>query len=140
MNWERLRRQLAQVSGMDRKTVDRLVDIYGSRAGDVLALGEENPLLLEKIDEESGAIGAELVFTFENEFCRTLTDALIRRIMVGLNGNCGRQSLKAAANILAARQGWDDERKEREIADYLNYIRRFDVVGKKRPATDMAAE
>ncbi len=67
-------------------------------------------------------------------------DALIRRIMVGLNGNCGRRSLKAAAGILAARQGWDEDRKQREIDDYLNYIRRFDVAGKPRQTADMAAE
>ncbi|OJU70649.1 MAG: hypothetical protein BGO05_26055 [Rhizobiales bacterium 63-7] len=139
-DWQRLRQELAEAGGVDRATVDRLVDIYGSRAGDILALGRADADLLAKIDEDSGAIGAELVFTFENEFCRTLTDALIRRIMVGLNGNCGRRSLKAAAGILAARQGWDEDRKQREIDDYLNYIRRFDVAGKPRQTADMAAE
>ena len=139
-DWQRLRQELAEAGGVDRATVDRLVDIYGSRAGDILALGRADADLLAKIDEDSGAIGAELVFTFENEFCRTLTDALIRRIMVGLNGNCGRRSLKAAAGILATRQGWDEDRKQREIDDYLNYIRRFDVAGKPRQTADMAAE
>ena len=76
---------------------------------------------------DSGAIGAELVFTFEQEFCRTLTDALIRRIMVGLNATCGRDVVFRAADILAARLGWDAARSAAEVAAYLRYIERFAV-------------
>ena len=36
-------------------------------------------------------------------FCRTLTDALIRRIMVGLNGTCGRDVVQSAADRSARR-------------------------------------
>ena len=107
--------------------VDRLVGVYGSRAGDILELGRDDPPLLNVFDPDSGAIAAELVFAFENEFCRTLTDALIRRIMVGLNGSCGRDVLERAADILARRQGWSDSRKKTEIDGYLSYIARFDV-------------
>ncbi len=123
------RAELAQNTAASRMTVDRLVDIYGARAGDILALCGEDPRLLEVLDTETGAIGGELVFTYRNEFCRTLTDALIRRIMVGLNGNCGRDALAHAASVLAEREGWDDARKSREIDDYLQYIRRFAVPG-----------
>ena len=76
---------------------------------------------------ETGAINAELIYTFQSEFCRTLTDTLIRRIMVGLNRNCGRNALERAATILAEHEGWDATRKAREIEEYLIYIRRFDV-------------
>jgi glycerol-3-phosphate dehydrogenase len=78
-------------------------------------------------DVETGAIAAELVFTFETEFCRTLADALIRRVMVGLNSTCGRDALERAADILSARLGWDKVRRDHEINDYKTYIRRFDV-------------
>lgn len=120
---------LIAVTNADVKTVTRLVQIYGSRAGDILALGQDDPTLLKSFDPETGAIGAELVFTYEQEFCRTLTDALIRRIMVGLNGTCGREALHQAAEILSVRLGWDDDRRAQEIADYHTYIRRFDVPG-----------
>ncbi|VDS08445.1 Aerobic glycerol-3-phosphate dehydrogenase [Paracoccus haematequi] len=121
------RAQLLATSGAGAGVVDRLVSIYGARAGDVLALGAANPALLEPFDPDSGAIPAELIFTFRHEFCRTLTDALIRRVMVGLNGTCGRLVVDAAAAILAADQGWDAVRTAREIADYRRYIRRFAV-------------
>ena len=128
-DWESYRAQLAANTTVGHETVDRLVDIYGARAGDILDLGRTDPRLLEVLDPETGAINAELVFTFKTEFCRTLTDALIRRIMVGLNGTCGRGALQRAATILAEHQGWDDRRKTQEIDDYLRYIRRFDVPG-----------
>ena len=136
-NWDAYRSQLAENTDLGRETVDRLVNIYGARAGDILDLARREPRLQEVLDPETGAIGAELVFTFRTEFCRTLTDALIRRIMVGLNRNCGRDALERAATLLAADQGWDATRKDREIEDYLTYIRRFDVPG-ANAAADLA--
>ena len=114
-------------TGASADLVTRLVGIYGSRAGDILTLTLDEPALMQVFDPDSGAIGAELVFTFENEFCRTLTDALIRRIMVGLNRTCGREALVRAADILATRLGWDEARKAAEIAAYRRYIERFAV-------------
>ncbi|TRD17860.1 glycerol-3-phosphate dehydrogenase/oxidase [Palleronia caenipelagi] len=139
-DWDAYRTQLVATTQVPSATVERLVGIYGARAGDILAIGAEDPRLLESFDPETGAIGAELVFTYETEFCRTLTDALIRRIMVGLNGTCGRASLDRAAAILAERQGWSDTRRIHEIEDYLRYISRFDVPGRTSPASTAAAE
>ena len=126
-DWAAYRAALVAQSGVSEPLVDRLISIYGARAGDILAVGKADPALLEPFDPDSGAIGAELVFTFEQEFCRTLTDALIRRIMVGLNATCGREVLGRAADILAARLGWDAARKAAEVAAYLRYIERFAV-------------
>lgn len=112
---------------VDAIVVDRLVGVYGARAADILELCRTDSDLFKVFDPDSGAIGAELVFTFRNEFCRTLTDVLIRRIMVGLNGSCGREVLESAADILASRLGWSEARRQAEIAGYLNYITRFDV-------------
>lgn len=126
-DWDIYRQGLVNNTGVSGATVDRLINIYGSRAAEVLAMGLENPDLVSEFDKETGAIGAELVFTFENEFCRTLTDVMIRRIMVGLNSNCGREALDLAAEILASRLNWSEQRKAKEVKDYLQYIERFDV-------------
>ena len=128
-DWDGYRNGLAQTSGLSRATVDRLVDIYGSRAGDIVALGQGDPALLEPIDPATGAIGAELVFTYIHEFARTLTDVLIRRTMIGHNDGCGIGVVERAADILAPRLGWDRERRDREVASYRRYIERFAVPG-----------
>lgn len=129
-DWDVYRRGLAETTEAAPETIDRLVHIYGSRAGDVLAPGRARPELLAPFDPETGAIGAELVFTFRHEFCRTLTDALIRRVMVGFNSTCGREVLDRAADILAGDNGWSAERRAQEIEDYTRYISRFDVLGR----------
>lgn len=138
-DWEAYRRDIAAMTAAAPETLDRLVAVYGSRAADILALGRTDPELLAPFDPETGAIGAELVFAFRNEFCRTLTDALIRRIMVGLNSTCGRAVLERAADILARHEGWSDERRAAEIAGYTRYIARFDVPGRVAAAPFPAA-
>ncbi|SDE95178.1 glycerol-3-phosphate dehydrogenase [Paracoccus isoporae] len=133
-DWESLRQGLARTYDIGDDRLDRLIDIYGARAEEVLAVGREDPALLEIFDADSGAIGAELVFTYRAEFCRTLTDALIRRIMVGLNATCGQDALERAADMLARDQGWSAQRREREIAAYRKYIQRFGVPGRHAAA------
>ena len=129
----------AATPGATPATVDRLVAIFGARAAEVLALGRSHPDLLEPFDPDTGATGAELVFTFRHEFCRTLTDALIRRIMVGLNSTCGRDVVDRAAAILAQSEGWDAPRTAAEIAAYHRYIARFDVPGRAPAAGTKSA-
>lgn len=135
-----LRNELAAASGLPRATVDRLVEVYGSRAIEVWELGAEDPELLEPFDEATGAIGAELVLAFRHEFARTLTDALVRRTMVGMTAGQGLGSVERAAEILAGRLGWDKERIERETADYREYVRRFEVAGREAAADASPAD
>ena len=119
------RGELVATGELPRATVDRLVGIYGSRAGDILALGRADPGLLEPLGPTSPAIGAELVFTFTNEFARTLTDVLLRRTMIGHSADGGRGVVERAADILERHAGWDRARRDREVADYRRYIERF---------------
>lgn len=139
-DFDKYAKDLAETQGISQKTAERLVGIYGSRAGDLLARADADPALLEVLDPDSGALAIELVYTYEIEFCRTLTDALIRRIMVGLNRTRGREVLEDAARILGDSQGWDDNRRAREIADYRHYIRRFDVPDRADAPAPVAAQ
>jgi glycerol-3-phosphate dehydrogenase len=126
-DWPAYRRQLAEGSGLGAATIDHLVGIYGSRAGDVLALGQADPALLQRIDNATEAIGAELVFTYRHELARTLTDVLVRRTMLSHNAARGLDVVERAADIMAPRLGWDRERRDREVAGYRRYVERFAV-------------
>ena len=110
--------------------VNRLIGIYGSRASDIVALGRDDPALLEPIDPVAGVIGAELVFTYVHEFARTLTDVLIRRTMIGLNADSSSHIAERAADVLATRLGWDRARRDREVEDYRRYTKRYEVPGR----------
>ena len=129
-DWDHFRGDLAQTSGVPEVVVNRLIDIYGSRASDIVALGRDNPALLELIDPVAGVIGAELVFTYVHEFARTLTDVLIRRTMIGLNADSHSSVVESAADILSTSLGWDRARRDREVEDYRQYAKRYEVPGR----------
>ncbi len=102
-----------------------LVRIYGSRSEEILALAHDNPELRAIVDESTGAIGAAVAFGFTAEKAVTLTDAIMRRTMIGYSVDAGLQSLDAAATAAQVVTGWDAPRLEHEIASHNDYIRRF---------------
>jgi glycerol-3-phosphate dehydrogenase len=77
-------------------------------------------------------IGAEVIHAFENELAETLSDALLRRTMAGMGPKVGLDVDEAAAEIAAKHLGWSEERKQREIENYRQYIQRYRPKGTRR--------
>jgi glycerol-3-phosphate dehydrogenase len=101
----------------------RLGNAYGSRAGSLLALIAASPPLGARIDPALPYLWAEVVHAVRHEQARDLGDVLLRRIP--LFRDALDQGLAAApqAAALAGRQlGWDDARREREIARYREVV------------------
>ena len=138
-DWDHYRKGLTETSGLPQAVIDRLIDIYGSRASDIVAYGRDDPALLEPLEPVIGAIGAELVFTYVHEFGRTLTDVLIRRTMLGLNADSRGGLVERAADILSTSLGWDRARRDREVEDYRGYAKRYEVPG-TAPSAGTAAQ
>ena len=134
-DWDRLRSGLGQASALPPATVARLVDIYGCGA---------EPELMQPLGNSVDAIGAELVFTYQHEFSRTLTDVLLRRTMIGHREGGGVEFAARAADILAPYAGWDEARCHREVADYTRYVERFakpgDLPGDVAPSHPQPAD
>jgi glycerol-3-phosphate dehydrogenase len=114
-----------ELKSLSPQTAERLLRIYGTRSLNVLELTREEPDFLEVFDPETGAIAAEVIFAFQSEMARTLTDCLLRRTMVGLNSTCGLESLEAAAGIARAHLGWSEDRTRYEVESYQRYVERF---------------
>jgi glycerol-3-phosphate dehydrogenase len=110
---------------LPERAAERLLKIYGARAEEVLKVAAEDEGLREPFSKISGAIGAEVVFSFREEMAQTLTDCLWRRTMVGLNSEAGLDAIAAAAEVARKYLGWDNGRVGREIDDYRKYVRRF---------------
>lgn len=117
--------QFKKESNLPEPVAERLLKIYGTRAEEVLKLAVEDEGLREPFSKVSGAIGAEVVFSFREEMAQTLTDCLWRRTMVGMNAEAGLDAVEAAAEVAQKYLGWDDERVRREVDDYRKYVRRF---------------
>jgi len=108
---------------------DRLLKLYGVRAAEVLALGEDDPDLLTPLSPiesvETALIGAEVIWAFREEMAQTLSDVLLRRTMVGYGPKVALDSVEAAAEVAVKHLGWDDERAEREVSEYREWIKRY---------------
>ena len=119
--------RLKRIYGLPPQVSERLTRIYGSRASDLLQIVGDNKWLFEVFDAETGAIGAEVVFSFRHEFAQTLADCLLRRTMVGLNSSLGIGADEAAAKIVQRHLGWSEDRARAEVHGYRAYVRRFQV-------------
>lgn len=112
-------------SGLPSATATRLFDVYGRLAERVAATVASNPVLGEVIDEESGAIAAEIVHAVHDEGAVTLEDVLLRRTAIALGSDVGLRCAPRAAAVLVTDGIWDEERAESELASYREAVRRF---------------
>ncbi|MBA2247662.1 MAG: glycerol-3-phosphate dehydrogenase/oxidase, partial [Chloroflexia bacterium] len=102
-----------------------LLRIYGVRARQVVALADAEPYLRTVASTGSGMITAGVVFGFTAENARTLTDALMRRSMIGYDEDAGAGALDASADACARALGWSEDRRASERAAFLDYMTRF---------------
>ncbi|HJQ32924.1 MAG TPA: glycerol-3-phosphate dehydrogenase [Pyrinomonadaceae bacterium] len=112
-------------STLPQATTLRLLKVYGVRAAEVVRLAQMDAELSQVVSEETGSIGAEVVYAFREESAETLADCLMRRTMVGLNGHLGLDALERAARVAQKFLGWDEGRASREVEAYRNYVERF---------------
>ncbi|MDQ3820183.1 MAG: glycerol-3-phosphate dehydrogenase [Acidobacteriota bacterium] len=112
-------------SNLPEQVACRLLRIYGTRASHIVELASEDRELLKPFSSLTGAIGAEVIFSFESEMAQTLADCLMRRTMVGLDAAAGLDAVEGAARIARKYLGWDEERVRREVRDYREYILRL---------------
>lgn len=117
--------QFKRDNGLSSQTSERLLRVYGTRAPEVLKLASQYEALAEVFDEETGAIAAEVVFSFQQEMAETLADCLLRRTMVGLNSSVGIGADERAAAVAQKYLGWPETRVQEELADYRKYVKRF---------------
>ncbi len=109
---------------LSRPTADRLLRIYGTRAAAIEELIVKDASLSEVFDDETGAVAAEIVFAFEHELAKTLSDCLLRRTMVGLNSTVGLNAVEKAAAIARKHLGWSNEELLAEIEAYRKEVNR----------------
>lgn len=103
---------------IDERAREHLLRVYGTRAVEVLELAAEHRELLEPLDASTGAIRAEVLFSFRHEMARTLRDCLLRRTMIGTGPAAGLDVVEEAASVARQYLDWDEGRALREIAAY----------------------
>lgn len=123
--------------GLDRRTVERLLALYGTRALDVIAQADTTGAGHPVLDPATGALEAEILLAVRHEFAQTLTDVLARRMLLAFEPGHGLDVVERAAAVMGAECGWDAERQAAEIRGYREWLERLAVPS--RAAQDRAA-
>jgi glycerol-3-phosphate dehydrogenase len=109
-----------------------LVQVYGTRAAKVVDLATREEALREVISPATGAIAATIVFSFSDEHASTLTDAMMRRSMIGYATDAGFDALDGVARAARIGLGWDETRISRERDEHLLYMKRFLPIAERK--------
>lgn len=128
-DFEAFSAEFKATSGLTDTLSTRLLKLYGARAPKVLELAKDDPSLKMPLSPnptvETGVIGAEILYAFQYELAETLSDVLLRRTMVGMGPEVGLDVVEPAADVAVTHLGWSDERKQKEIEDYRDYVSRY---------------
>jgi glycerol-3-phosphate dehydrogenase len=110
---------------LSEQSASYLMRVYGTRATSVVAMAEDDARLRSVISERTGAIGATIAIAFAEEYATSLTDAIMRRTMVGYDADAGFDSLDGTAEVARNSMGWDEARIDQELDDFREYMTRF---------------
>jgi glycerol-3-phosphate dehydrogenase len=99
---------------LQSQQVEQLIDLYGTRYMDVLALVEQEPALGARLAKNAPDIAAQVAFSVEHEMAQRLSDFFVRRSGM-LSREVNDATVSAAAKIFAERLKWDAARTQREI-------------------------
>jgi glycerol-3-phosphate dehydrogenase len=118
------RERIASERGVPLSTVDHLLGRYGSMTHDVLDLIAERPELADLLPGSEEYVGAEVVYAARHEAAFHVTDVLVRRTRMSIEGrDRGVAAAPVVARLLAGELGWSSEQAEREVSYYLARVR-----------------
>jgi len=105
-------------TGIPAATIERLVDVYGSDAAEVLAtVGDASALAPFAPDVPLSA--ADVRYAVRHEMARTLTDVLERRSRISYFATASAVMVAPrVADVIATELGWDASRRDAELAAF----------------------
>ncbi len=103
-------------NNLPSETVDYLSRIYGTEIDNLMSAAIKDKSLTTPLTSE-GEIAAQIIYAVENEMALKLTDILFRRTGLGTLGHPGKDVLKKITDMAGAILGWNQDRKNSEIAE-----------------------
>lgn len=108
----------------DAALAQRLLQIYGATAADILALARESSELGMVLGPQSRVLVAELEYGMDLQWARTITDLLQRRCMTGLAADRGLRDAEYAARWLVRLGRIDRDEALGQLEVYRDWLRR----------------
>ncbi len=119
-------KHLVETFGIAERTARHLVGKFGARAGNVIAIANQQPELSTPLVEDLAPLRAEVVFAAREEMAVSIEDVLARRIGLELYG--WKESLQAApvaADLLARELGWSESAGREALDRYVERVFRL---------------
>jgi len=101
---------------------ENLLDLYGTRHRDVLALTDADPWLRQPLCKHHPDLRAQVVYAVRREFARHLADVYLRRTGIGTSDCRGLDCTEEGAAVLGRELGWSKERIAEEIDNYRQEV------------------
>lgn len=108
------------IKHFSEKTINHLVNNYGTNVGDIVRYAEEDPTRAEHVPGTTDAIKAELSYVIDLEMVCTLSDLMLRRTDLGSFAMPQDETINYCADLMAKRWGWDQARKAANVQDLLD--------------------
>ncbi len=118
------RSKIARAFGVHKVRIEHLLNRYGVLTDELLEIMRERPELQEPLPGADDYIGAEVVYATTHEGALHLEDVLARRTRISIESwDRGVSAAPVAAALMAGELGWDAERTQNEVDNYLNRVR-----------------
>jgi glycerol-3-phosphate dehydrogenase len=113
----------SRVRDVKREGVERLVRLYGSNATSIVDAMERDPNHARQYSHDCLLTPAEVEYNLKYEMALTLQDVLERRTRLLLwDLQCGMSVAERVSTTLAESLGWDEARRQREVAEYQRLV------------------
>ncbi|MHA2038040.1 MAG: FAD-dependent oxidoreductase [Promethearchaeota archaeon] len=111
---------------LESDVADHLYRQYGKGALKILDIIREDETFKEKILVENNFIKAEVIYCLRHELTQHLIDIFCRRTEMSLWIDHRRApgAVREVAKLMAKEYSWSESRKEQEIREYLDYIKK----------------
>jgi glycerol-3-phosphate dehydrogenase len=117
------RGKIARAFGVHKVRIEHLLNRYGVLTDELLDLVRTRPELAEPLPGADDYIQAEVVYAASHEGALHLEDVLARRTRISIEAwDRGVSAAPVAAALMADVLGWDDERTQSEVQNYLKRV------------------
>jgi glycerol-3-phosphate dehydrogenase len=114
----------ASSSGLDRPTLQTLVELYGRGYSEVVTLAGKVPEGTERLCPQNPDIVAQLYLAVHDEMAVCLQDFLLRRTGIGTSPCQGRDCAESIGRRMAGLLGWSRRRLAAELDAYHAHVAR----------------
>jgi glycerol-3-phosphate dehydrogenase len=117
------RAKIARAFDVHKVRIEHLLNRYGVLTDEILTLLREDPTLNTPLPGADDYIEAEVVYAATHEGALHLEDVLARRTRISIEAwDRGVSAAPVAAKRMGDVLGWDSERVDREVSNYLKRV------------------